>query len=94
MSLPIIALGVGLGISAVGNVVLGVQNRKLRQQVDQLTHIQRGLESRITELEKKYKALKLFAFSEKKRVKNEIAKSKEQLSIVTREKQDLESKIS
>lgn len=65
-------LGVGLVVSLSGNVVQGVQNRKLRQQVEALTSVSERLQAEIDELQKKYDALRAWSFRKRAETKKEI----------------------
>lgn len=69
-------LGISLAVSVTGNVIQGIQNRKLRKQIEQLTKINQELQVRNDELLKQYKALKLFSFKQKFELIKEMSANK------------------
>ena len=78
-------LGISLAVSITGNFIQGIQNRKLRKQIEQLTRANQLLQARNDELRKKYEALKLFAFKQKFEIVKEMSENK--LQAVKNEKQ-------
>lgn len=68
------ALVASLVTSVVGNVYQGVENRKLREQIEGLQKLINGLEQEIEKLKQEQKALKIWCFKEKWAIRNEIKK--------------------
>lgn len=78
-------LGISLAVSVTGNVIQGIQNRRLRKRIEQLTKINQQLQERNNELAKQYEALKLFAFKEKFEIVKEMGGNK--LQVIKNEKE-------
>jgi gas vesicle protein len=68
---------IGLGIAAAGGIGaaigLGLQNRKLRKQIEMLTATIDNLNNDIKELKKKLNACKIFAFEERRKIQEQIS---------------------
>ena len=64
-------LGISLAVSVTGNVIQGIQNRRLRKRIEQLTKINQQLQERNNELAKQYE-VKTFVLGYPKHMDNTI----------------------
>ena len=71
MPIPVAAWAVGLAVSASLNVYQGVQNRKLRQEVERLTAIVADLNNQVEQLSEEIRKLKFWSFMKAKKLKQE-----------------------
>jgi prefoldin subunit 5 len=78
MPLPLlpIFLGLGLGASLTANIAQGLQNRKLRKQIEMLLKTIENLQNDINEMKKEMRALKLWSFKQRYILSKEIKKLK------------------
>jgi seryl-tRNA synthetase len=87
---------IGLGIAAAGGIgtaiALGIQNRKLRKQIEMLHAVVANLDNEIGELKKEMKALKLFSF-ERKRLQEQITFKEQQKRDKIREIKEYEKEL-
>ncbi len=60
-----VGLGITSAVSIGFNIYQGIQNTKLRKQIEQLKAIIRNQQDEIKELQKQMDALKLWAFKQK-----------------------------
>ncbi len=79
MSLAVAILGASTAVSVGVNIYQGVQNRKLRRQIEMLEATIRNLKSDIEELKKEVEAVKFWAFTEKFKLKKEMKQLKFEL---------------
>lgn len=76
----LLAITGGIAAVSVGaNIYQGIQNRRLRRQIEMLMAIISNLQSDIEELKKQVIAAKKWAFREKSRLKKEIKALKKEL---------------
>ncbi|MCQ2580358.1 MAG: hypothetical protein MJ159_06645 [Treponemataceae bacterium] len=67
-----VILGVTSAVSIGTNIFQGIQNNKLRKQIEQLKAIIANQQNDIEELKKQMKALKAWAFKQKYELSKEI----------------------
>jgi predicted RNase H-like nuclease (RuvC/YqgF family) len=89
MALPLIPIAIGLGIttaaSLTSNIIQGIQNGRLRKQIEMLLAIIENIKSDIEETRKELKALKIWSFKQKYKLHKKISKLKKRIKEKTLE---------
>lgn len=75
---------IGLGVTSVASITInifqGIQNSKLRKQIEMLVQIIQKQQNDINELKKQMKALKLWAFRQRYACRKEIKSVKKDMN--------------